>query len=114
MIQQSENAVEKAKLIKAFILDVDGVMTDGGIIYDNHSNEFKRFNVKDGMIIGHLRKQGFKVGVITGRNSKVVELRCNELKMDFQYHGSSDKVIHYEKVKEEFNMSRRTNLLYRR
>ena len=101
MIQQSENAIEKAKLIKAFILDVDGVMTDGGIIYDNHSNEYKRFNVKDGMIIGHLRKQGFKVGVITGRSSKVVELRCNELNMDFQYHGSSDKIVHYDKVKSE-------------
>ncbi len=46
---------EAAIKIKAVIFDVDGVLTDGGIIYDNHTNEYKRFNVKDGMIIKHLQ-----------------------------------------------------------
>ena len=56
---------EKAKNIKAIVFDVDGVLTDGGIIYDNSGMEIKRFNVKDGQIISHLKNTGFIVGAIT-------------------------------------------------
>lgn len=95
---------EKAKKIKAIVFDVDGVLTDGGIIYDNSGMEIKRFNVKDGQIISHLKKYGFVVGAITGRNSQVVKNRCEELKLDFHYHGSSDKLVHYEKIKENYSL----------
>lgn len=95
---------EKAKNIKAIVFDVDGVLTDSGIIYDNSGMEIKRFNVKDGQIISHLKSHGFIVGAITGRNSKVVKNRCEELKLDFHYHGSSDKLIQYEKVKEDYSL----------
>jgi len=93
---------EKAKNIKAIVFDVDGVLTDGGIIYDNSGMEIKRFNVKDGQIISHLKNVGFIVGAITGRNSQVVKNRCEELKLDFHYHGSSDKLVQYEKIKERY------------
>ena len=73
--------------IKAFLLDVDGVLTDGSIIYDDNGLEYKKFNVKDGQIISHLKKLNFNIGVITGRNSKVVKNRCDELKIDFHKHG---------------------------
>lgn len=96
---------EKAKKIKAIVFDVDGVLTDGGIIYDNSGMEYKRFNVKDGQIISHLKKNGFVVGAITGRNSEVVKNRCKELKLDFHYHGSSDKLVQYNKIKEEYKLS---------
>jgi len=95
---------EKAKNIKAIVFDVDGVLTDGGIIYDNSGMEIKRFNVKDGQIISHLKNAGFIVGAITGRDSLVVKNRCEELKLDFHYHGSSNKLIQYEKIKNTYNL----------
>ena len=63
--------IEKTKKIKAIVFDVDGVLTDGGIIYDNTGMEIKRFNVKDGQIISHLKKAGFIVGAITGRDEEI-------------------------------------------
>ena len=95
---------QKALKIKAIIFDIDGVLTDGGIIYDNSGMEIKRFNVKDGQIISYLKKNGFIVGAITGRNSEVVKYRCKELKLDFHYHGSSNKLIQYERIKKEYNL----------
>lgn len=82
---------ERAKAIKVLITDIDGVMTDGGIIYDDLGTEYKKYNVKDGLIVQHLRKAKIMVGAITGRASLVVENRCEELKFDFHYHGIKDK-----------------------
>ena len=87
----SEEIWEKAKGIKLLITDIDGVMTDGGIIYDDRGLEFKKYNVKDGLIVQHLRRGGILVGAITGRESQVVINRCEELKFDFHYHGVKDK-----------------------
>lgn len=92
----------KTGAVKLIAFDVDGVLTDGGIIYDNSGMEIKRFNVKDGQIIAHLKKAGFVVGAITGRDSKVVKNRCEELKLDFHYHGSSNKLVQYEKIKTDY------------
>ncbi len=86
-----ESIFEKAKSIKVLITDIDGVLTDGGIIYDDNGLEFKKYNVKDGLIVQHLKKAKLLVGAITGRNSPVVENRCEELKFDFHYHGIKDK-----------------------
>ncbi len=95
---------EKAKKIKAVLFDVDGVLTDGGIIYDNSGNEIKRFNVKDGMIVKYLQKYNIKVGVITGRSSPVAKKRCDELKLDFQAHGISTKINEYNRFKETYQI----------
>ena len=69
----------KASKIKMLILDVDGVMSDGSIILDNDGNEYKRFHVRDGHGIKMLQKVGIIVAIITGRRSKVVEVRAKEL-----------------------------------
>lgn len=87
----SPEVLEKAKKIKAVIFDVDGVLTDGKITYDNNGLEYKSFNVKDGQIIKHLKNAKILTGVITGRDSKVVRNRCKELKIDFHHHGIGDK-----------------------
>jgi 3-deoxy-D-manno-octulosonate 8-phosphate phosphatase (KDO 8-P phosphatase) len=94
----SEEIWQKAKKIKAIIFDVDGVLTDGGIIYDDNGLEYKRFNVKDGQIIQHLKFNEILTGVITGRDSLVVRNRCKELKFDFHYHGIKKKGEKFEQV----------------
>jgi len=104
MIHNSDNSLEKAKKIKAILFDIDGVLTDGGIIYDNTGIEYKRYNVKDGQIVSHLKRLGFVVGAITGRESDVVKNRCNELKLDFHKHGIKDKLVEYSLFKQKYNL----------
>ncbi len=96
--QYTKDQVKKASAIKAIFFDVDGVLTDGRIIYDNTGNETKQFNVKDGYIISHLKKAGIIVGIITGRDSKVVSNRAAELKLDFCHQGIVDKLEVFEKL----------------
>jgi len=71
-----ENQLARIKLL---LLDVDGVLTDGRIIYDNHGNELKAFDVKDGHGLKMVQRAGIKVGIITGRRSDVVSRRAQEL-----------------------------------
>lgn len=100
-----EEVFEKAKAIKVLITDIDGVLTDGGIIYDDAGTEYKKYNVKDGYIVQHLRKAKILVGAITGRASQVVENRCEELKFDFHYHGIKDKGKKLEELLETLEVS---------
>jgi len=97
--------IEKARGIKALIFDVDGVLTDGGIIYSSNGEELKKFSVKDGQIIKPLKKSGIIVGAITSRSSKVVERRCKELELDFYYQGVRQKNGKYKKLKSEYKLS---------
>ena len=103
MIFNTTDTKQKAQNIKAILFDVDGVLTDGGIIYDDNGIEYKRYNVKDGQIISHLKKYGFIVGAITGRESDVVKNRCIELKLDYHKHGVKDKLVEYENFKKEYS-----------
>lgn len=96
--QYSKSLVKKAESIKALFFDVDGVLTNGDIIYDDSGKEYKHFSVKDGYIISHLKKAGIIVGIITGRESKVVALRAAELKLDFCHQGIVDKFSVLEKM----------------
>ena len=105
MTFNTDNTKEKAQKIKAILFDVDGVLTDGGIIYDNTGLEYKRYNVKDGQIISHLKRLGFIVGAITGRESDVVKNRCIELKLDFHKHGVKDKLKEYNLFKKEYKVT---------
>lgn len=101
----AEDILEKAKKIRALLFDIDGVLTDGGIIYDNDHQEFKRFNVKDGQIIKYLRKYNILTGVITGRDSAVVKNRCEELGIDLHHHGIHDKRVVFEQIMQAQNLS---------
>jgi 3-deoxy-D-manno-octulosonate 8-phosphate phosphatase (KDO 8-P phosphatase) len=91
--------------IKAIVFDIDGVLTDSKIIYDNNGNEIKNFNVKDGFIIAPLKKAGFVVGAITGRQSPVAAFRCNELQLNFHLHGVTHKATALETVKKDFGLT---------
>jgi 3-deoxy-D-manno-octulosonate 8-phosphate phosphatase (KDO 8-P phosphatase) len=76
---------------------VDGVLTNGGIILDDQGMEYKQFQVKDGQIISYLQAEGIQTGVISGRDVAVVKKRCEQMGLDFHYHGIRDK---YAKVRE--------------
>ncbi len=96
--QYTKEQIKKASLIKAIFFDVDGVLTDGKIMYDDTGKETKHFNVKDGYIISHLKKAGIVVGIITGRDSKVVSQLAAELKLDFCHQGIVNKLEVFEKL----------------
>jgi len=91
--------LDKLKHIRLLLLDVDGVMTDGGIIYDASGLETKRFNVKDGHGIKMLQRHGVEVGIITGRTSIVVDNRAKELGISIVYQGALKKLESYLDVK---------------
>ena len=85
------NIYAQAKRIRMLALDVDGVLTDGGIIIDNGAVEAKKFFVRDGLGIRLLLDSGIKVGLITARNSQVVSKRAAELSLSFVHQGVKAK-----------------------
>ena len=96
--------ISKAKKIKAVIFDVDGVMTDGSVTYDENGIEYKTFNVKDGQGIAMLRNSGFLTAIITARKNGTVEHRFNNLKMTKLYQGIKDKSLALDEFIKEFNI----------
>ena len=82
--------LKKLKKIKMLVLDVDGVMTDGGIIMDGGGGESKVFNVRDGHGLVLLQRHGISVAILTGRTSTVVEHRARDLKIKEVYQPLTD------------------------
>jgi 3-deoxy-D-manno-octulosonate 8-phosphate phosphatase (KDO 8-P phosphatase) len=82
---------EVARPIQLILSDVDGVLTDGGIILDNSGIETKTFHVRDGLAIKLWQKAGFHFGLVTARNSQIVKLRAAELGISLLRQGFSDK-----------------------
>ena len=78
-------------MIKLFLTDVDGTLTDGGMYYCENGDEFKKFNTRDGMGFQLLREAGIKTGFITSENTKIVERRAKKLKIDYLYQSSKFK-----------------------
>lgn len=96
---------DKIRKIRLLLLDVDGVMTDGGIIYGSGGQEAKRFDIQDGMGVTLARMAGLKVGIITGRSSDIVARRAAELRVDALYQGAFHKLAHYEEALDTFHMT---------
>jgi 3-deoxy-D-manno-octulosonate 8-phosphate phosphatase (KDO 8-P phosphatase) len=94
-------AVDRAKKVRLFLLDVDGVLTDGGIIYDEGGRETKRFHVRDGHGIVMMLRSGIEVGIITGRTSGVVPIRAKELGIPLVRQGALDKVAAFRQILAE-------------
>ncbi len=99
-------AVKSAvKKIKFIMLDVDGVLTDGGIIIGSDGTEYKNFDVKDGTGMALGRYAGIKFGIMSGRYSKVIAHRAKELKCDVVYQHVLVKIEAYEKFKKDHGYS---------
>ena len=81
----------KLKEIQLLLLDVDGVLTDGSIIYSDEASETKVFNVKDGLGLKLVMQAGIKIGLVTGRTSKALHRRCRDLGIAYVYDGVQQK-----------------------
>jgi 3-deoxy-D-manno-octulosonate 8-phosphate phosphatase (KDO 8-P phosphatase) len=101
---KKRNIKEQCKKIKLIILDVDGVMTDGRIIFDNNGNELKAFHVRDGHGIKMAIKAGLRMAIITGRQSKVVQIRAEELGIQDVFQGIKDKRVAYENLLDKYGL----------
>ncbi len=91
--------MEKARAIKLLILDVDGVLTDGKIIYTEQGEELKCFDVKDGHGIKLLLRAGIEVALVTGRRSAAVEHRARDLGIRLVFQKALNKIEVYEEIR---------------
>ena len=96
---------ERLAKIRLLLLDVDGVLTDGRITYDDRGAETKAFDVKDGHGMKMLQRVGFRIGIITGRQSAVVERRAAELGIDLVYQGAKDKLLPFSEILEKTGLT---------
>ncbi len=96
---------ERIRNIRLLLLDVDGVMTDGRIIFDSNGVESKFFNVKDGHGIKMVQRAGIEVGIISGRGSVVVSNRAAELGISLVYQKSLDKLTPYKEILERTELT---------
>lgn len=94
---------ERAKKVKLLILDVDGVLTDGRIIYDNFGDELKFFNVNDGLGVYLLNKAGIKTVIITAKKTRAVIKRANDMRVAAVY-SNHHKLRIYQKVLKKFRV----------
>ena len=97
-MQQFQQHIEKLERIRLLLLDVDGVMTDGSIVYGAEGQEIKRFHVRDGLGIRLVMRAGIKVGVVTGRQSEALMHRCRDLGIGLIYAGVSDKAAQLDRI----------------
>jgi 3-deoxy-D-manno-octulosonate 8-phosphate phosphatase (KDO 8-P phosphatase) len=91
--------------IELIVLDVDGTMTNSRITYSENGDEIKSFNVKDGLAIASWRRLGKQVAIITGRSSKIVARRAQELRIEHFYQGVENKKEVLEKLLEKLDIS---------
>ncbi len=93
---------EKAKKIKIVISDVDGILTDGSIVYGNYKDDYREFNVQDGFAFILLRKAGIKTAIITSKSSNAVRRRAKELSVDVICQNVKKKLDVFNKVLKKF------------
>ena len=93
-----------ASNIKLLAFDVDGVMTDGSITYDENGIEYKTFNAKDGHGLAKMAKSGFITAIITGRNNGTVDKRATDLRVTEVYQGVKNKLPILEAIMQKYEL----------
>jgi len=97
--------VEKARKIKMLLLDVDGVMTNGQVLLMPGGEEVKMFCITDGFGIVSAMKCGIRIGIISGRSSAALKMRCQELRIEDVYMNRMDKLPVLEEIAERHRLS---------
>jgi len=95
---------KKASSIRLLLLDVDGVLTDGRVVYDGTGQEWKFFDIRDGQGIKLLQQSGVEVGLISGRGSPAVHLRAKELGISLVRQKVVDKAVALEEIQQRRNL----------
>ena len=98
------NIEEKAKKIQLLAFDVDGVMTDGSITYDDNGLEYKTFNAKDGHGLAKMTKNGYITAIITGRRSGTVEYRAEDLHVVEVFQGVKNKIAILDALLQKYEL----------
>lgn len=88
-----QDLIKKAGQVKMLVLDVDGILSNGQIIYDGNGVETKAFSVQDGVGIKALSHYGILIAIITGRSSTMVDKRAKEMGIDYVIQGRDDKLL---------------------
>jgi 3-deoxy-D-manno-octulosonate 8-phosphate phosphatase (KDO 8-P phosphatase) len=96
---------ERCRSVQLLVVDVDGVLTEGGIVYGTGGLETKHFHVRDGSGLKLWNQRGKRSAVITGRSSPLVDARAAELGVGFVYQGASDKSAPYNRLLAEAALS---------
>lgn len=91
--------------IKLIVSDVDGVWTDGRIIYASDGSEIKEFNVRDGLAVKLAQRAGITVALLTSRQSPVIERRARELGITEIHQGAGNKLVETEKLMERLGVT---------
>ncbi|PIW66715.1 MAG: 3-deoxy-D-manno-octulosonate 8-phosphate phosphatase [Candidatus Omnitrophica bacterium CG12_big_fil_rev_8_21_14_0_65_43_15] len=95
---------ERASKIRLFIMDVDGVLTDGRIIYDNFGDELKFFDVHDGLGLALLSYADIKTAIVTAKKSKIVKRRAKETGITHLFMNVADKGKVYYDLLKKYNI----------
>lgn len=101
----SPEVIQRASRVSALLIDVDGVLTDGRIVYAEYGDELKCFDVQDGAGLIFWNRVGLKSAIITSRKSRLVKRRANELHVDFLSQGCLLKLPAYEQLLKRFRVS---------
>lgn len=104
-MDMQSDVIAKVKNIKLLVLDIDGVLTDGRIVYGIYGEELKFFDVHDGLGIVMLRWAGIPSAIITAKKSAVVKRRCKDLSITKVYQGYPNKSVPFEKTLRTFRVS---------
>lgn len=99
------NLQERCLPIELIISDVDGVLTDGGVVLDNEGIESKRFHIRDGMGVRLWQKAGYRFGVLSLRSSQSLKVRAAELGIDIIRQGVPDKLATLNQILRELSLS---------
>lgn len=101
MTINNQKILSLAKSIRLLLLDVDGVLTDGKLYFGNNGEELKAFDIQDGLGIKLLQRSGVKVGIITGRSSKLVARRAKDLGIQLVVQGREDKLTALNEILDD-------------
>ncbi|MEN6459358.1 MAG: HAD hydrolase family protein [Thermoguttaceae bacterium] len=96
---------ERCRAIRLILSDVDGVLTDGRLVFDNQGIETKRFHVRDGLGIRLWQRAGYRFGLVTHRSSNIVKMRAAELGIGVIRQGIDDKLVAIKAILKELQVS---------